>query len=123
MHEQTAGDFALHALAGDVEVVRGLLDADEAVTLTMVTNNSRDFRGQGPAGPGGRHARQEIHAGLVCLNSAYPMTLDRQHRLFKIALDELAGTADLVNLALEVFEHADLSIDIELYEIPMRQDT
>lgn len=91
--------------------------------LTMVTNNSRDFRGQGPDGPGGLHARQEIHAGLVCLNSAYPMTLDRQHRLFKIALDELAGTADLVNLALEVFEHADLSIDIELYEIPTRQDT
>lgn len=92
-----------------------------ASDLTMVTNNSRDFRGQGLTGPGGLHARQEIHAGLVCLNSVSPMTIDRQHRLFKIALGELADNMDLINLALEVFEHADLSIEIEIYDTPTRQ--
>jgi hypothetical protein len=85
---------------------------------TLVTHNARDFRGPGSEAPGGHHARQDIHAGLVCLNSAFPMSLDRQHRLFSLALEELAGMKDLVNLALEVTEHADRSIDIDVYEIP-----
>jgi hypothetical protein len=86
---------------------------------TLVTHNARDFRGHGSESPGGHHARQDIHAGLICLNSAFPMTLDRQHRLFRLALHELSSMGDLVNLALEVSENADSSIYLDVYEIPL----
>jgi hypothetical protein len=84
---------------------------------TLVTHNAVDFRGDGPANLGGHHARQAIHAGLVCLNSYYPMDLDRQRDLFRVALDELARLDDLVNQALEVFELSDGSIELEIYDI------
>jgi hypothetical protein len=35
----------------------------------LVTQNSVDFRGGGPGRLGGHHAKHEIHAGLICLNS------------------------------------------------------
>lgn len=98
----------------DWDLMREVVASD----WTLVTHNARDFRGPGSNAPGGHHARQDIHAGLVCLNSAYPMSLDRQHRLFSLALDELAEMKDLVNLALEVTENVDRSIDIDVYEIP-----
>lgn len=86
--------------------------------FTLVTHNSADFRGGGPGKPGGEHAKQEIHAGLVCLNSELPMSLDRQRDLFQLALQELAGREDLINKALEVFETADGEVDIVVYDIP-----
>lgn len=85
---------------------------------TLVTHNSADFRGGGPGKLGGEHAKQEIHAGLVCLNSELPMTLDRQRDLFQLVLDDLAGREDLINKALEVFERADGEVDIDVYDIP-----
>lgn len=85
---------------------------------TLFTHNSVDFRGNGPGKLGGEHAKQPIHCGLVCLNSVYIMDLERQRYLFEVALQELAGMADLVNRALELFELADGSVEIEVYEIP-----
>lgn len=85
---------------------------------TLVTHNSADFRGGGPGKLGGEHAKQEIHSGLVCLNSELPMTLDRQRDLFQLVLDDLVGREDLINKALEVFERADGEVEIIVYDIP-----
>ena len=84
--------------------------------FTLVTNNSGDFRGGGPADLGGEHAKQEIHAGLICLN-APRMSLTKQRELFAIALDEIANLPDLVNQALEVFESEDGEVTLEIYDI------
>jgi len=86
--------------------------------FTLVTHNARDFRGAGAADPGGLHAAEPIHAGLICLNSAYAMDIDRQRDLFRIAIDTLATLPDLINQALEVFEDADGSVSVVVYEIP-----
>jgi hypothetical protein len=85
---------------------------------TLVTHNSVDFRGNGPGNLGGEHAKQPIHAGLICLNSAYAMDLNRQCDLFKVVLKELSTMQDLVNQALDLFELEDGSIEIEIYDIP-----
>ncbi|UXI68872.1 DUF5615 family PIN-like protein [Tahibacter amnicola] len=85
---------------------------------TLVTHNSIDFRGNGPEQLGGHHAKQTLHAGLVCLNSEPSMNLTRQRDLFQIALDELKNMNDLINQALEVFEYLDGKIEIVIYDIP-----
>ena len=82
------------------------------------THNSVDFRGQGSGNLGGGHAKQPIHAGLVCLNSALIMDLERQLDLFQLVLRELANMNDLENQALEVFESEDGSVELEIYDIP-----
>ena len=92
-----------HAIAGD---------------YTLVTHNSVDFRGGGPGHLGGEHAKQPIHAGLICLNSVHVLDLERQRDLFQVILVELAGLDDLVNQALEVFEQDDGSIELAIYDIP-----
>jgi hypothetical protein len=80
-----------------------------AQDFTLVTNNSKDFRGVGGYAPGGLHAKTDIHAGLICLNCAVPggMDLDRQRDLFRIALKQLEGRDDLINQAREVFEEVE----------------
>ena len=95
-----------------------LIDLVVANDYSLVTHNAEDFRGEGPAKPGGEHAKQPIHAGLVCLTSELPMSLSRQRDLFAIALSELAEIQDLVNRALEVFEDADGQISVSTYQIP-----
>lgn len=67
---------------------------------TLVTKNSRDFRGHGR--DGGLHASAEIHAGLVCLNGPKSMDLDMMVSLFSVALDALDANPDLVNAVLEI---------------------
>ena len=75
-----------------------------AEDFTLVTNNSQDFRGKGAGEPGGLHAGESIHAGLICLNCAAPggMDLDMQRELFQVALEQLEGREELINEALEV---------------------
>jgi hypothetical protein len=85
---------------------------------TLVTNNSKDFRGKTLGQPGGLHANEEIHAGLVCLNTELGMDIDTQKELFEIALEQLAGRDDLINQALEVTERKDGSVDVVFYAIP-----
>lgn len=87
--------------------------------FTLVTCNSVDFRGGGPGKLSGEHAKQELHAGLVCLNSEVPLELDLQCELFKIALDAIETEGvDLVNMALDVFHKADGSVEYNIYDIP-----
>jgi predicted nuclease of predicted toxin-antitoxin system len=95
-----------------------LIEFAVANDYTLVTHNSVDFRGNGPGNLGGEHAKQPIHAGLICLNSVRTMDLDRQCDLFKLALRELSMMKDLVNQALELFELEDGSIELEIYDIP-----
>ena len=95
-----------------------LIEQVVANDYTLVTHNSVDFRGHGPGNLGGEHAKQPIHAGLICLNSAFVMDLERQLDLFHLVLQELASTADLVNQALEVFELEDGTVELEIYDIP-----
>jgi len=85
---------------------------------TLVTHNAVDFRGGGPGHLAGEHARQSIHAGLVCLGSVHTFDLRRQHTLFQMALNQVAELEDLINTALEVFENKDGSVDILIYDIP-----
>lgn len=87
--------------------------------FTLVTCNSVDFRGGGPGNLSGEHAKQSLHAGLVCLNSECPLELDLQCDLFKIALEVIeAEGMDLVNMALDVFHKADGSVEYDIYDIP-----
>ena len=78
--------------------------------FVLVTNNTVDFR---PL-----YEREEIHAGLVCLNVAPGlMELEVQKSLFLLALDRL-GDAEPVNEALEVTLTADGEAIVERYALP-----
>ena len=88
---------------------------------TLVTHNAMDFRGKGREEQGGHYALLDIHAGLICLNSAHAMTPTRQRTLFKHGLAQLTQRPDLVNAALEVFEGKDGVVNIDVYDIPRSQ--
>jgi len=78
----------LAVAAGHVESTclrdRGLLGTQDwtlmkhvlAEDFTLVTVNAQDFRGSGQDAPGGFYATTELHAGLICLNSAHHMDLN-----------------------------------------------
>ncbi len=54
----------------------------------------------------------------MCLNSVYPLDLQRQRALFQLALDQLATMNDLINQALEVFEDENGTVEMVVYDIP-----
>lgn len=87
----------------------------------LVTRNAQDFRGAGKVNPGGLHGAAEVHAGLICLDSALEMDLDLQQELFRHALNMLAELPDLINQALEVYENEDELISVNTYDIPPPQ--
>ena len=75
----------------------------------LVTNDTADF--QRLVG------REEIHAGLVCLNvSLEVMSLSVQRRLFALALDQL-GREEPVNEVLEITMTADRLVRISRYAL------
>jgi hypothetical protein len=102
----------------DHELMRHVLAQD----FTLVTHNAYDFRGPGGGPLGGLHNRAEIHAGLICLDSALPIDILRQQRLFQRALIELEKIPDLINQALEIYEQEDGSLIVTLYRIPAGED-
>jgi hypothetical protein len=70
---------------------------------TFVTRNSIDFRGpKSNPGTKGQYSKVEVHAGLICLNSAVAMDIELQSELFRKALEELKSGPDLVNQVLDV---------------------
>ena len=97
---------------------RDLINLVVAEDFTLVTHNSKDFRGDGGAEPGGWHAAQDIHAGLICLNAEMGLDLALQEQLFAIALDELAARDDLINQALEITALESGEAEVEIYSIP-----
>jgi hypothetical protein len=119
----------LAVAAGHVESTclrdRGLLGTQDwtlmkhvlAEDFTLVTVNAQDFRGSGQDAPGGLYVTTELHAGLICLNSAHHMDLNAQRELFEIALKELSELPDLINQVLEVTEEASGEVVVTLYEL------
>lgn len=95
-----------------------LIELVTAGDYTLITVNARDFRGPQPGTQGGLHGAQSIHAGLVCLVSALPLTVQRQQMLFELALAEIALLPDLVNTCLEVVEDAHGQIDVFVFDLP-----
>lgn len=85
--------------------------------FTLVTNNNVDFRDKNPPAPGGLYAKQEIHAGLICLNMPHRL-LAQQREIFQLVLGELANFPDLYNQAMEVYVGEDGSIEYTTYYLP-----
>ena len=62
--------------------------------------------------------RQEVHAGLICINVAPGlMSLDVQKRLFALALDRL-GDREPVNELLEITLDEHKVVHVERYDFP-----
>jgi hypothetical protein len=81
-----------------------LLDHALREELTLVTNNSKDFKRL--------LSRAQVHPGLVITKQCVEPGL--QQRLFALALKRLAKLADLINRALEI----DADGRLNLYELP-----
>jgi predicted nuclease of predicted toxin-antitoxin system len=78
--------------------------------FVLVTNNTVDFKAL--------YAREDIHAGLVCLNVAPGlMRLEVQKSLFLLALDRL-GDTEPVNEALELTLTPDGQVVLDRYALP-----
>src|SRR5262249_9377772 len=76
----------------------------------LVTNNATDFRAL--------LGREEVHAGLVCINMAPGlMSLGVQRRLFALALDRL-GDREPINELLEITLDARKVVHVERYDFP-----
>jgi Domain of unknown function (DUF5615) len=98
----------------DWTLIKHVLDAD----FTLVTVNAQDFRGRGQDAPGGLYAHIELHAGLICLNSARSLDLTAQRALFEEALEALTELPDLINQVLEVTEDENGEVSIIIYDLP-----
>jgi predicted nuclease of predicted toxin-antitoxin system len=76
----------------------------------LVTNNATDFR---PL-----LGREEVHAGLVCINMAASlMSLEVQRRLFALALDRI-GDREPINELLEITLDERKVVHVERYDFP-----
>jgi predicted nuclease of predicted toxin-antitoxin system len=76
----------------------------------LVTNNATDFRAL--------LGREEVHAGLVCINMAASlMSLEAQRRLFVLALDRL-GDREPINQLLEITLDERKVVHVERYDFP-----
>jgi len=81
-----------------------------ADSYVLVTNNTTDFRAL--------LRREEVHAGLVCLNVAPGlMSLDVQKRLFAFVLDRL-GDREPVNELLQITLDEYKVVHFERYDFP-----
>jgi hypothetical protein len=60
----------------------------------------------------------ELMEYVICLDSALEMDIDLQQELFRHALNALAELPDLINQALEVYEHDSGLISVNMYDIP-----
>jgi len=90
---------------------RELMRFVETQDLTLVTNNSRDFRRL--------YANLPIHAGLVCLNA--PTRLVRRtliETLFDRALDAIEQRMDLLNTVIEADAITVTRIEVRSYLFP-----
>lgn len=97
----------------DREIIRRAVEHD----LTLVTNNAVDFRGSCPPKAGGLYALEDLHAGLVCLNTATGMLhRDLQRATFSVLLQQLP--LDMVNRVIEILVQEDGSFSLLEYALP-----
>jgi len=79
--------------------------------FVLVTNNTADFTAL--------YEREDIHAGLICLNVAPGlMRFEVQKSLFQLALDRL-GETEPVNEVIEITLTADGKVLFETYVLPL----
>jgi predicted nuclease of predicted toxin-antitoxin system len=77
----------------------------------LVTNNATDFRAL--------LGREEVHAGLVCINMAAGlMNLEVQRRLFALALDRI-GDREPINERLEITLDERRLVHVERHDFPV----
>jgi hypothetical protein len=83
----------------------------------LVTHNSKDFRDTN--GSPGYLTKEQLHPGLICLNSDKPMTPELQMDLFETALQFLLDNAitDLMNQVIEIDYIGD-DLNIQHYDAP-----
>ena len=90
----------------DREIVHHAVEDD----WVLVTNNAADFKRL--------VGRQEVHAGLVCINVAPGlMKLEVQKLLFSQALEQVAG-GDSINTVVEITLLADSTVRTSRYSWP-----
>jgi hypothetical protein len=83
----------------------------------LVTHNSKDFRDTN--GGSGYLTKEQLHPGLICLNSDGSMTPELQMDLFETALQFLINNTitDLMNQVIEIDCSGD-EVNIRHYEAP-----
>ena len=110
---QTVGDLDLLGAKDD-----DLMAVVTARGAVFVTRNAVDFRGAGERKPGGLHAANPGHAGLIVLNGGDDLGVVGQEEAFKIALSLLAQVPTLKDHALEVWREPTGAFRAVLYRIP-----
>ena len=87
---------------------------------TLVTRNSKDFRGHSEVpGSTGEYADVPLHAGLICLNGPVGFDLRMQRELFAEALGELERSEDMTNQVIEItLEEEQSTIKVIRYSLP-----
>lgn len=94
---------------GDWTIARRAVDEG----FVLVTNNALDFTAL--------YGREELHAGLDCLNAAPGlMSLELQRRLFLLALVELDGH-EPYNEVLDITAHHGGAVEVAHYPWPSAQ--
>jgi predicted nuclease of predicted toxin-antitoxin system len=89
----------------DWAIVRRAIAQD----FVLVTNNSADFIAL--------YRREEVHAGLVCLNAAPAlMNFEMQKSLFLVAIAEL-GEVEPTNEVLHITIGADGTVQLDRYAV------
>lgn len=92
--------------AKDWTIARRVIDEG----FVFVTNNTVDFLAL--------YRREDLHAGLVCLNAAPKlMDLELQKRLFGLALARLMS-GEPYNEVLEVMALEDGQVAVDRYDLP-----
>ena len=84
--------------------------------MVIVTNNSKDFRGNGKKT--GFTTSAEIHPGLVCLNcDPHKRGKALFVKMFKLALNEIDQADEIINTVIEVTQIAE-ELDVGRYVAP-----
>ena len=98
----------------DWEIAAYVIEND----CVLVTHNSKDFRDTN--GSLGYLTKEQLHPGLICLNSDGPMTPEMQMDLFETALQYLLDSkiTDLLNQVIEIDCISD-DVNIRHYEAPV----
>lgn len=84
--------------------------------MVIVTNNSKDFRGNGKKA--GFITSEEIHPGLVCLNCENSRRSTKLFvTMFDVAVKEIGGAGDMINTVIEVTQTGD-ELEVTKYQAP-----
>jgi hypothetical protein len=63
-----------------------------------------------------------LHAGLVCIDASFGLSLSLQRQLFGLILDEFVKNGDLTNQLLEVRVKKDGKVELRRIALPAGED-